>query len=148
MLFRSCTGENRYKIEVDCGKGVYIRTLCHDIGQALGCGGTMCSLRRTMAAGFTLDQAITLEQLQAAEDPERLLTPVDQCFLSHPALTVSPAAERKIRNGAAAACSGVAEGSTLRVYAQDGNFLALCRAEAEQLHTIKSFFEVSDTSSS
>ena len=55
------TGPNCYLLRVRCSKGTYVRTLCHDIGQALGCGGAMCSLRRTMAAGFTLEDAVSLE---------------------------------------------------------------------------------------
>lgn len=61
-----------------CSKGTYVRTLCHDIGQALGCGGCMFSLRRTMAAGFTLDESVTLEQMQ--EGGEALLRPTDSLF--------------------------------------------------------------------
>ena len=53
------TGENRYRIRVDCGKGVYIRTLCHDIGLRLGCGAHMASLQRTAAGVFTLENALS-----------------------------------------------------------------------------------------
>ena len=66
------------RMEVTCSKGTYIRTLCHDIGQALGCGGCMATLRRTMAAGYTLDESHTLEQVQA--QGEALLRPVDTLF--------------------------------------------------------------------
>ena len=55
--------ENTWYLKVRCSKGTYIRTLCHDIGQALGCGGSLSALRRTEAAGFTLDRAVTLEAL-------------------------------------------------------------------------------------
>ena len=64
-----------YTLRVACSKGTYVRTLCHDIGQALGCGGTMYALRRTQAAGFTLDQAVTLEAVQAAAAGGGLLCP-------------------------------------------------------------------------
>ena len=56
-------GENTYQIEVQCGKGVYIRTLCHDIGEFLGCGGHMSALERTRAGVFTLENAFTREQI-------------------------------------------------------------------------------------
>jgi len=138
----------QFILRVRCSKGTYVRTLCHDIGQALGCGGTMFSLRRTMAAGFTLEQAVTLEQVQAAEDPAALLTALDRCFLQHPALTVSASAERKIRNGASPEWVDVPDGAVFRVYGQNGEFLALCRQEEGHLCTIKSFFEVSPASSS
>ena len=63
----SCDG-NDYSIDVLCSKGTYIRTLCHDIGQALGCGATMTALRRTMAAGIPLEAALTIEQVQKLAD--------------------------------------------------------------------------------
>ena len=78
------TGETEYRLRVRCSKGTYVRTLCHDIGQALGCGGCMSALRRTMAAGFTLEQAVTLEEVQ--ERGETLLLPVDRFFEKYPAL--------------------------------------------------------------
>ena len=56
-------------LRVACSKGTYVRTLCHEIGQALGCGGTLSALRRTRAAGFGLEGAVTLEQVRAAGDP-------------------------------------------------------------------------------
>ena len=134
-------GDSLYTIRVRCSKGTYIRTLCHDIGQALGCGGCMASLRRTMAAGFTLEDAVTLEQVQQTEDPAALLMPVDSLFQDRRKLVVAPPAEKKIRNGMTAVTSELAPGE-YRVYSQDGIFLALCRAQGGKLSTIKSFFEV------
>ena len=146
VAIRSLTLEERlgpaeYLLRVRCSKGTYVRTLCHDIGRALGCGGCMSSLRRTMAAGFTLDQAHTLEEVQAAGDPGRLLLPVDTLFAGRPALTVGPETERKLRNGMTVALSGCGPGE-YRVYGGQGTFLALGRAEAGRLTAIKSFFEV------
>ena len=68
-------GRADYTLRVRCSKGTYVRTLCHDIGQVLGCGGCMSSLRRTEAAGFTLAEAVTLEAVQASADPAGLLLP-------------------------------------------------------------------------
>ena len=65
------TGPGDYTLRIRCSKGTYVRTLCHDIGQALGCGGCMSSLRRTVAAGFTLEEAVTLDRVQ--EEGEALL---------------------------------------------------------------------------
>ena len=132
--------EDEYVIRVRCSKGTYIRTLCHDIGAALGCGGCMSSLRRTMAAGFTLEQAITLEQLQQAEDPSALLLPVDAYFGHLPPVTVPPDQERMIRNGMTLVCPELAPGE-YRVYSESREFLALCRAEDGKLLTVKSFFQ-------
>ena len=53
--------ETDFRLRCVCSKGTYIRTLCHDIGRALGCGGTMYALRRTMAAGYTLAEAVTIQ---------------------------------------------------------------------------------------
>jgi len=135
------TGPSDFILRVRCSKGTYVRTLCHDIGQALGCGGTMSSLRRTMAAGFSLEQAVTLEQVQQAEDPAALLLSVDAYFSHYPSLTVPAAVEKKIRNGMTVVLPNVAPGN-YRVYGEQGDFLALCRSADGKLSTIKSFFEV------
>lgn len=92
----------RVTIEVHCSKGTYIRTLCHDIGQKLGCGGCMESLRRTRAAGFTIEQALTLSQVQQAKEEGRLedlIRPVDTVFSEYPALMVKATAQQKLLNG-------------------------------------------------
>lgn len=73
---------DEFTIRVRCSKGTYVRTLCHDIGMALGCGGCMSSLRRTMAAGFGLEDALTLDQAGEAADPAALLRPVDAFLLT------------------------------------------------------------------
>ncbi|MDD7084300.1 MAG: pseudouridine synthase, partial [Clostridiales bacterium] len=130
-----------YTLRVKCSKGTYVRTLCHDIGQALGCGGTLFSLRRTRSAGFALGQAVTLEQVQAAADPAALLLPVDAYFAGHPALTLtSQRAEKKVRNGNTLSLE--APDGVYRVYGPAGDFLALSQLTQGVLTTIKSFFEV------
>lgn len=135
-------GEDLYTIRVRCTKGTYIRTLCHDIGAALGCGGCMAFLRRTMAAGFTLEDAVSLERTQAEGDPASLLLPVDSLFAGRPVLVLKSAeTEKKIRNGMTAVLPELSPGE-YRVYAQNREFLALCRAQGGKLTTIKSFFEV------
>ena len=135
-------GEDLYTIRVRCTKGTYIRTLCHDIGQALACGGCMAFLRRTMAAGFTLEDAVSLERTQAEGDPASLLLPVDSLFAGRPVLVLKSAeTEKKIRNGMTAVLPELSPGE-YRVYAQNREFLALCRAQGGKLTTIKSFFEV------
>ena len=134
-------GDGLYILRILCSKGTYVRTLCHDIGQALGCGGCMSSLRRSMAAGFALRDAHTLDEVQNAPDPTTLLLPVDTLFADRTELVLSPAAEKKIRNGMTAVLPSLTPGE-YRVYAQDGEFLALCRAQGGKLTTIKSFFEV------
>ncbi len=134
-----------FQLRVRCSKGTYVRTLCHDIGQALGCGGCMSSLRRTKAAGFTLEDSVTLEAVQEAVDRgegESLLLPVDAYFAGLPMLVLkNTEAEKKIRNGAALAARDVPEGE-YRVYGADKTFLALGKAADGRLTTVKSFFQV------
>ncbi len=130
--------ESDFRLRVVCSKGTYIRTLCNDIGAALGCGGCMAALRRTRAAGFTLENALTLEEVEAADDPAALLAPVDACFAGLPALTLTPAQARCVRNGAP--FTRPAARGRYRAYAPDGEFLALMESDGERLSTVKSFF--------
>ncbi len=134
-----------FSLRVVCSKGTYVRTLCHDIGQALGCGGCMSSLRRVKAAGFTLADSVTLETVQEAVnrgEGESLLLPVDAYFAGLPVLALKTAgAEKKIRNGAALAVWDLPDGE-YRVYGVDKTFLALGQAVGGTLTTVKSFFEV------
>ena len=132
------------RLRVRCSKGTYIRTLCKDIGEALGCGGCMAALRRVEAGEYTLEGSIPLRQLldisEAGEDVEHLLRPVDTMFASHEKLSLNEKQARLVKNGNAFTAD-CADG-TYRVYAPDGEFLALCRAEGGKVSTIKSFFEV------
>ena len=132
-------GPADFTIRVRCSKGTYVRALCHDIGQALGCGGCMSSLRRTMAAGYTLADAVTLERVLEEEEPAALLLPVDSCFRALPALTLTAAQAKRVRNGTA--FTFPREG-VWRTYSPEGEFLAVCRGEGGQLAIVKSFFEV------
>ena len=68
--------EHTWYLRVVCSKGTYVRTLCHDIGEALGCGGCMSALRRTRVGDYTLEGAVTLEEVQEAPEPAELLMPV------------------------------------------------------------------------
>ena len=135
-----------FSLRVVCSKGTYVRTLCHDIGQALGCGGCMSSLRRVKAAGFTLNDSVALEAVQAAVDRgegESLLLPVDEYFARNgwkASATVRPAAEKVLRNGGQVATPGVE--MECRVYSESGEFLGLGSSEGARLKLIKSFFEV------
>ena len=130
-----------WRIRVHCSKGTYVRTLCHDIGQALGCGGCMSALRRTMAGCYGLDRAVTMDEIIAMEDPESRLLPVDSMFDRLPSYTVHENQLRAVFNGAAVKASALTDGD-YRVYCPDGTFLMLGRAEKGMLKTVKSFFEV------
>ena len=135
------TGPADYTLRVRCSKGTYVRTLCHDIGRALGCGGCMSGLRRTMAAGFKLEDALPLEQVLQAEGPASLLLGVDAYFADRPVLILKPPAEKKVRNGMSLFLPETPDGE-YRVYGAEGTFLALSRMERGRLTTIKSFFPV------
>lgn len=104
----TCTPTDRpdlYTLDVHCSKGTYIRTLCADIGRALGCGAVMASLRRTASGGFSLDGAITPDALEAMDEPARRsrLIPLESLFASLPALKLGEFHERLIRGGCAVA---------------------------------------------
>lgn len=137
-----CVDPETFRLRVLCTKGTYIRTLCHDIGQVLGCGGCMSGLRRTMAAGYRIDQAIPLQQVLESEDPNALLKGVDSLFQDRPALVLhTEGTEKRIRNGNTCAVPGRADGE-YRVYGRNQSFLAFGRVEKETLSTIRSFFDV------
>lgn len=131
-------GEAEYLLRVRCSKGTYVRTLCHDIGEALGCGGAMSSLRRTMAAGFTLKESVTLEEVR--ERGAELLMPTDQYFRELPSYTIKdPRQEKLCRNGNPIKAPGLSEGE-YRVYGENGEFLCVSRFSAGTLTSVKNFF--------
>lgn len=127
-----------FVLSVSCSKGTYIRTLCNDIGERLGCLACMSALRRTNAGPFDVCDAHTLSEI--AEDPERYIIPVDSLFSEHPAIELSAAQTAKLKYGNILNVS--AKNGTYRVYGENGDFLALANVSAGKLKTIKSFFEV------
>ena len=131
------TASGDYVLRVRCSKGTYVRTLCHDIGQALGCGGCMSALRRTMAAGFTLADCHTLEEVQSGG--EALLSPTDSLFRQYPAYTI-PSAEEERRCRCGNPLTAAVPDGLYRVYGGDGAFLCLSRAEGGVLTSQKNFF--------
>lgn len=138
-------GENEsdYVLDVVCSKGTYIRTLCNDIGDTLGCGGCMSSLRRVKAGAFSIEKAHTIDEIQAAADNgglDEIIIPVDRLFSAYPELTVRDTAEKKLRNGNVIKLA--APNGTYRVYTETGGFLLLGEASDNKLKTIKNFFEV------
>ena len=128
------------RLRVQCSKGTYIRTLCKDIGEALGCGGCMAQLRRVQAGEYTIEEAVPLQILLEAENPEEYLRPVDSMFRNYPAVTLSDKQEKRCRNGNSFTVS-MADG-IYRAYGKDGEFLMLAKVEDGVMSTIKSFWEV------
>lgn len=130
-------------LDIKCSKGTYIRTLCSDIGEMLGCGACMSALRRTEAGVFSVENAYTLDEvIREAEigDVSSLLLPTETIFSEYERITVSASAEAKVRNGNPVSFS--APDGTYRVCSQQGEFLALGKCEDGIMKTIKSFFEV------
>lgn len=133
-------GENTLRLRVRCSKGTYIRTLCKDIGEKMGCGGCMESLRRVAAGEYTTREAVPLQTLLDTEEPEKYLRGVDTMFRNHPAVTLTANQETRCRNGNAFSVS-LAPG-TYRAYSQAGEFLMLAKMDGGVMSTIKSFFQV------
>ena len=133
------TGETA-KIRVHCSKGTYIRTLCHDIGATLGCGGCMEALRRTAAGEYTLADSVELDTLLSAEHPEDYLRNVDTLFRQYPAVTLTEKQTLRCRNGNSFSIA-LPEGS-YRAYDGQGTFLMLAKVRGGIMETVKSFFDV------
>lgn len=125
-------------LEIDCGKGTYIRTIIHDIGEKLGCGGIMTSLVRTSASGFTLDDCHTFEEIQQARDENRLeslILPVETIFRKLPRLQLNAHQTRLYRNGVkldlARVHNIVGDCGLYSLYGDDGNFIGTAVADFE-----------------
>ena len=134
------TGETTLRLRVRCSKGTYIRTLCKDIGEALGCGGCMAELRRVSAGEYTIEESVPLLQLLEEQEPEKWLRNVDTMFRNREAVTLTPNQEKRCRNGnsfTVAMNDGI-----YRAYSKDGEFLMLAKVEDGVMSTIKSFWEV------
>ncbi|MCM1313970.1 MAG: tRNA pseudouridine(55) synthase TruB [Prevotella sp.] len=125
-------------ISISCGKGTYIRTIIHDIGGKLGCGGIMTSLVRTSASGFTLNDCYTFEEVQQARDEnnlESLILPVERVFNSLPKLRLNEHQTKLYRNGVKLDLSRIHNIKTdcnlYSVYGFDGAFIGTALAEHE-----------------
>ena len=129
---------DEFALRVVCSKGTYIRTLCHDLGQALGCGGCMAALRRTRSGSFSVENARRIGELTRA-DRDTLL-PADTLFSAAASLTLTAAQEKRCRCGNPFR-TDAPDGET-RFYSENGEFLAIGRVANGEAVTVKSFFEV------
>ncbi len=145
-----------YTIRVICSKGTYIRTLCHDIGQKLGCGAVMVSLQRTRVGEFDIQNAYRLSQLQNLADEGRLweaVCPVDKLFEDNPGVFVKEEGFKALRNGNPLKKSDVRlveadrsgepeDGEQFRVYSHQEVFFGIYRYESERrlFLPVKMFF--------
>ena len=135
-------------VSVRCSAGTYIRSLARDIGEALGCGGHLIALRRTQAGHFTLNDAVTLEQVeQAAQEgrAEALLLPMDRAVVDWPAVQLDDEQTRKLLNGQKLALTALTpalsqgERELVRAYDSRNHFVAISRWDGKMLAPLKVF---------
>lgn len=114
------SGYNRHMLRVVCRKGVYVRTLMRDLGEMLGCGGHMSFLLRTRAGCFTLERAMTVEELAQPGALERGLYPLDAPLAHMPQVRLDERCRRLVSHGnPVPGPKGLNPGELLRVYVED-----------------------------
>ncbi len=133
------TDNGEYVIDVLCSKGTYIRTLIDDIGKRLGCGAVMTALTRTVAMGFTLDDCVTLDELQSLKDSgqgfDTVLKDIEKMFTAYDFVNVSEAQAKRFFNGGALSAERIRKklkDGIYRVYSPDGVFLGLGEFSADK----------------
>ena len=141
-----------YVFKVECSKGTYIRTLCHDIGEQLGCGGVMTKLIRSRVGEFEIEKAHTLDELQRLADQGILseaIVPVEKMFEDYPALVVKESSHKVIQNGNQLKkedflenTEEIADGKEIRVYSHQNIFFGIYRYEKRRklFSPVKMFF--------
>ena len=139
----------KVRMEVSCSKGTYIRTLCHDIGEKLGCGGFMESLIRTRVSTFRIEDAKTLDEIETLKQEGKLaelLVPIDAMFPFYPKITVKDDWKAFAKNGnpldlkmLKEAC-GQDEETQVRLYDESGKFIAIYQWKEKKYHIVKMFF--------
>ena len=139
----------KVRMEVSCSKGTYIRTLCHDIGEKLGCGGCMESLIRTRVSTFRIEDAKTLDEIETLKQEGKLaelLVPIDAMFPFYPKITVKDDWKAFAKNGnpldlkmLKEAC-GQDEETQVRLYDESGKFIASYQWKEKKYHIVKMFF--------
>ncbi len=128
-----CISESlgEYQLTVDCSKGTYIRTLCTDIGEKLGCGATMTALLRTRSGNFTLENSYTIEQIEkmSIEERYKLLCPVEKLFSDLQEIRLQPFFEKLARSGLEIYLKKIGinsditpDGTRYRLYGENGFF--------------------------
>ena len=142
-------------MEVTCSKGTYIRTLCQDIGERLGCGGCMESLLRTKVDRFELSDALRLSQVEALRDEGLLdshILSIDEMFEKDQKVIVREEGLKLLMNGNQLDralfidAQSVKDGERVRVYDSLGRFYALYRSEEKRrcFELVKMFFDRED----
>ena len=145
----------RVRMEVTCSKGTYIRTLCHDIGEKLGCGGCMESLLRTRVERFGVAESLRISEVEQLMDEGTLqehMIKVDEMFPDYQKVYLTPEASAAVRNGNSfrlgdviwiAELSGFQNAERVRVYDEERNFIAVYEFEKENqlFKIVKMFFD-------
>ena len=133
---------NTVDMLIDCSKGTYIRTLCNDIGAALGCGGHMSALNRTKSGRFDIEDAYTLEQIEEMAKAEdfSFMTPVGQALPEYERIILAEKNAGRVRNGIRITVGGLQEGEIYRVFDEKNEFLALAQQNNGRFEIIKSFY--------
>lgn len=135
-------------MEIDCGKGTYIRTIIHDIGEKLGCGAVMTALERIYSGGFSIADCHTLEEIQCAKDEnrlEKLIIPTKYVFAGLPELRLNEVQTRMYKNGVKLDLNRInnikQEHDRYSVYGSDGGFIGVACADFEksELRVVKNF---------
>ncbi len=136
--------EENHKVRflVDCSKGTYIRTLCHDIGEKLGCGGVMSALKRTKSGRFKIEDTFALEQIEemAQNEDFSFLTAVDEVLSDYERVVLAEKNSTRLCNGIKIKIAGVQEGTVFRAYDEQGKFLALCKIEEGEVKVKRAFY--------
>ncbi|OGO33228.1 MAG: tRNA pseudouridine(55) synthase TruB [Chloroflexi bacterium RBG_16_56_11] len=117
-----------FTIEVECGRGTYIRSLAHDLGEALGCGASLAGLVRAKYGPFKIEEAVTLPRLEESfrsGDWQKYIYPIDNVLQGYDAVTLDEAAEKSMRNGSVIDLKSETDKKYLRVYSVDGRFLGV-----------------------
>jgi tRNA pseudouridine55 synthase len=130
-------------LDISCSKGTYIRTLCEDIGEKLGCGAYMKTLLRTKSAGFTLSDSFTTDALiKMREDGtlENALLPLDSIFADFEKIEVNAVLAKKVKNGMRIRIDGIKNGQTYRIYDENNAFLCISECKNGELVLKKAFW--------
>lgn len=139
MLSDETLAENEYKVRILCSEGTYIRSIVEDLGEKLGCGAVLTKLVRTRACGYTLDEALTLAELQKHRDDDTIdsiIRPVDSLFMHMDRIDISKDLAVRLLNGARSRISK--PDGQYRVYYHD-RFFGIARIEAKKMRAVKMF---------
>jgi tRNA pseudouridine55 synthase len=131
----------RFELEVTCGKGMYVRSLVHDLGVRLGCGAYLAALRRTAFGPLTAEEAVTPQRLESAgPDWSRWLLPLDLPLRGFPVVELEPARARAVRNGQAVLAPEAAATGRHRLVDGEGRLLGLGLVDRSGLVRAKPVF--------